>query len=69
MNNKTRRALEEAQEYLGPLSEEDFTAIFPSWKTEQKSHIRAGLSVEESWDLFCHEWIRLGKPRVLLIGI
>lgn len=69
MKNKMKLKLQEARDYLAPLSEEDFTVVFPDWKSTQAAHISAGLSVEESWELFCKEWVRRGGPRVIEVGV
>ena len=65
MKEQRKKKLQEAQDYLAPLSKEDFTLIFPGWEKLQAIHITSGLSVEDSWELFCEEWVRLGRPRVI----
>jgi hypothetical protein len=69
VKSKMRLKLQDARDYLAPLSKEDFSVVFPNWKSAQAAHISAGLSVEESWELFCKEWVRRGGPRVIEVGV
>jgi hypothetical protein len=65
MRNFSKKALKEAAEYLSPLSEEQFTQLFPDWKEVQAAHISVGMTVEESYKLFCDDWLRRGEPKVV----
>lgn len=69
MKNKMKLKLQDARDYLAPLSKEDFSVVFPGWEKLQAVHISAGLSVEDSWELFCKEWVRRGGPKVIEVGV
>jgi hypothetical protein len=65
MRNFSKKALKEAAEYLAPLSEEQITQLFPDWKEVQAAHIGIGMTVEESYEDFCKDWLWRGKPRLV----
>lgn len=56
MKKLSKKDIERAAKFLSGVTEEELTALFPSWKGEQAAHILEGMSLEESWEVFVRRY-------------